>query len=213
MSVNPLFADVSSNNSEFKPDPYVKAGHVVIAVKATEGVGYVNPDHRSWCLAAGGKRISVVHYHFARPDQGNSPDAEAARFLEVALPLAGGRDYLVVDVERAAPAGWQHDPAWTHQFDAHVRAHSRFATILYASRGTLQAYPGDWLAAEPRRTWDADWSNTPDWAPAGYEVAFRQFTDGVYGPGPRMLPGVGRCDVNHARGRTWRQILAHTPYC
>ncbi len=210
---NPIFADLSSNNSEFHVSTYAQAGHVIVAVKATEGVHYVNPDHRPWCLAAGGHRMHVIHYHFARPDLGDGPEAEARFFLEVALPLAGGRDYLVLDLERATPQGWTHDPAWSHAFDSHVRAHSRFATIPYASRSTLQSVQGDWLAAEPKRTWDADWSTTPDWAPAGYQVAFRQFTDGVHGPEPHSLPGVGVCDVNRAVGATWRQIMARTPGC
>lgn len=213
MSVNPIFADLSSNNSELHPAPYLQAGHVIVAIKATEGVHYVNPDHRPWCLAAGGHRMHVVHYHFARPDLNGNPADEARFFLEVALPLAGGRDYLALDLERATPQGWSHDPAWSNQFDAYVRDHSRFATILYASRSTLQSNPGEWLAADPKRTWDADWSSTPDWAPAGYRVAFRQFTDGVHGPEPHSLPGVGVCDVNRAVGGTWREILRNTPQC
>jgi len=213
MSANPIFADLSSNNSEFQPVPYLQAGHIIVAIKATEGTGYVNPDHRPWCLAAGGHRMHVVHYHFGRPDLGNNALSEARHFLEVALPLCGGRDYLVLDLERATPAGWQHDPTWSVRFDRYIREHSRFATILYASRSTLQSVPGDWLDRPPLRVWDADWSLTPDMAPHGYEVAFRQFTDGVHGPGPHSLPGVGVCDVNQARGSTWREILATSPHC
>lgn len=211
--ISPVFADLSSNNPEFDAGAYRAAGHVIVAIKATEGVHYVNPDHRPWALAAGGKRMHVIHYHFARPDLGDSPDAEAAHFLEVALPLCGGRDFLVLDLERATPAGWAHDPAWSHAFDSHVQAHSRFRTILYASRSTLSSVEGDWLAGDDRRTWDADWSQAPDFAPRGYTVAFRQSSDGVRGPGPHELPGVGRCDVDEARGSTWRQIMVRTPAC
>ncbi|MGH3261787.1 MAG: GH25 family lysozyme, partial [Trebonia sp.] len=180
-------------------------------VKATEGTSYVNPDHRPWSLAAGGHRMHVVHYHFARPDLGHAPAAEARFFLEVALPLTGGRDYLVLDLERAVPAGWTHDPAWSRAFDRYVQEHSRFRTILYSSRATLQATPGPWLSGNDQRVWDADWSDSPDFAPAGATVAFRQFSDGVHGPGPHELPGVGRCDVNRARGHTWLEILHNTP--
>ncbi|MGH2876222.1 MAG: GH25 family lysozyme [Solirubrobacteraceae bacterium] len=206
-----LFADLSSNNSEFHAGPYQAAGHVIVAIKATEGAGYVNPDHRPWCLAAGGHRMHVVHYHFARPDLGHLPETEARFFLEVALPLTGGRDYLVLDLERAVPAGWQHDPAWSRQFDHHVQLRSRFRTILYSPRATLQSNPGPWLVGDDQRVWDADWSAGPDFAPPGMTVAFRQFTDGELGPDPHELPGVGRCDVNEARGATWLEILAHTP--
>lgn len=208
MTITPLFADLSSNNPEFDARTYRANGHVVVAIKATEGPGYVNPEHRTWCYQAGLERIAVIHYHFARPDLGTDPVVEASHFLEVALPLAGGRDYLAVDVERGTPEGWQHDPAWTHRFDQYVQAHSRFHTILYAARSTLQDYPGDWLAGDLKRVWDADWSRDADYAPAGYQVAIRQQSGVTAGVPPFALPGVGPCDVDVARGQFWRGVHA-----
>lgn len=190
-----LFADISSNNSGFDAKAYRDAGHMLIAIKATEGLNYTNPEHRTWCLHAGLNWISVVHYHFARPDQGNAPEAEADHFLNVALPLAGWWDYLCVDVERATPEGWQHDPAWSAAFDAQIQRRTRFHTIIYANKSTLEA-SDRWLVGETRRVWDADWSTDPGFAPAGYECCFRQFTDGTLGPFPHTLPGVGQGDVN-----------------
>lgn len=205
-----LFADLSSNNNTFNAEEYRASGHVLVAIKATEGLHYVNPNHRGWSLHAGLVHVGVVHYHFARPDLSDSPEAEADHFLSVALRLAGGRDYLVVDVERAAPQGWSHDPAWSEAFDAYVQAHSRFHTILYANRSTLQA-SDKWLHGDNRRTWDADWSSTPDYAPPGYTTAFRQFTDGINGPEPHSLPGVGVCDVNRVSVQVFRHLLHELP--
>lgn len=191
-----LFADISNNNAGFNAETYRKSGHVLIAIKATEGIHFVDPDHRGWCLQAGGKHIAVVHYHFARPDLNLDAQAEARHFLSVALPLTGGRDYLVVDIERATPQGWSHDPAWTREFDLYVRKHSRFFPIVYASRSVLQQ-SDQWLTGNPKRVWDADWSTDHDFAPDGYNCVMRQFTDGVFGPEPHSLPGIeGICDVN-----------------
>lgn len=199
MSPSPLFADISSNNSEFDAHAYRAAGHIFVSIKATEGTGYVNPDHRGWCYAAGGKHIGIAHYHYARD---NSPEAEAAHFLANALPLAGGRDYLVLD----GPGDSQNDPAWCRAFDQYVQQHSRFHTILYGTRSALSA-SDQWLHGDNRRIWEADWSNTPDQAPPGYHVVARQFTDGVYGPTPHGLPGVGQCDVSVLRGGFWQRVL------
>jgi GH25 family lysozyme M1 (1,4-beta-N-acetylmuramidase) len=189
------FADISSNNATFDAREYRNTGHVLVAIKATEGVNYTNPDHRPWSLHAGMNWVSVVHYHFARPDLGNHPEDEADHFLAEALPLAGWWDYLCVDVERATPAGWHADPAWTHEFDMQVQRRSRFKSILYANRSTLQQSDA-WLPPPNRRVWDADWSSDPDYAPPGYACVFRQHTDGITGPLPHILPGVGECDVN-----------------
>lgn len=204
---NPYFADVSSAQPHVNMDEYAAAGHLAIAIKASEGVSYINPYHRGQALAAGGKHVAVIHYHFGRPDQGNAPDAEAAHFLDAAKQLAGPYDYLVLDLEEATRQGWKGDPLWSQEFDHRVRDGSRFRVILYASRSTLQI-SDHWLVNEPasaRRVWDADWSTGPDYAPPGYQCVFRQFTNGFEGPGPHSFAGIGRCDGN----RMNRAILQH----
>lgn len=195
MSYSRLFADISSNNSWWSARDYRNAGHILVAIKATEGTSYTNPYHRNWCLHAGLNWVSVVHYHFARPDTGSRPEDEADHFLNATLPLAGWWDYLCVDIERATPHGWKNDPAWCHEFDMQVQRRSRFRSIVYASRSTLEQSDA-WLPPPRQRVWDADWSSAPDYAPPGYDCVFRQFTDGVIGPGPHALPGVGNGDVN-----------------
>lgn len=195
MTASRLFADISSNNAVFDARQYRDSGHILVAIKATEGLDYTNPYHRTWSLHAGLNWVSVVHYHFATPNTGNSPEAEADHFLNVVLPLAGWWDYLCVDIERATPQGWTHDPAWVRAFDDQVGRRSRFRSIVYASRSVLAQSDG-WLGSDRKRVWDADWSTAPDYAPPGYECVFRQFTDGVIGPEPHTLSGVGDCDVN-----------------
>ena len=128
------------------------------------------------------------------------------------MPLAGGRDYLALDLERATPAGWGHDPAWSAGFDRYVQAHSRFHTILYANRSTLESNPGEWLVGDDRRIWDADWSKAPDFAPPGTWCAIRQQSGQTAGVPPFELPGCGPCDVDVARGAFWRYILNQRGY-
>jgi lysozyme len=208
--ISRLFADLSSNNPTFDVTAYHTAGHRLVAIKATEGTFYTNPDHRPWSLQAGANRIGIIHYHFARPDLNTTPLQEATHFCNVALPNTGGRDFLALDLERAAPAGWTHDPAWSRGFDEAVTeiTHSRFAIILYASRSVLEM-SDEWLVSRPprRRVWDADYSSSSDYTPLGYTLAARQFTDGVLGPEPHELPGVGRCDVNRIGPALWGEVL------
>lgn len=204
-----IFADLAAvDGLNFDAGAYRAAGHVFVALKATEGVHFRDPRHRGFALAAGLHHIGTAHYHFGRPDLGNTAEAEAAFFLENALPLAGPRDYLVLDLERFL-GSIARDPAWSRAFDAYVRAHSRFKTVLYGSRSWLEAAPADqWLAAPPFRFWDADWSAGRDFAPAGGVCVMRQSSDGTFGPDPHELAGVGRCDVNHLRGGFAAKVLS-----
>lgn len=203
-----IFADLSNNNGiRFDAAAYRGAGHVFLGVKCTEGTSFRDPRHRSFCLAAGLHHIGVAHYHFARPDLGTAPDAEAGVFLETVLPLAGPRDYLVLDMERGTLA---RDPAWSQEFDNYVRSRSRFKIIVYGSRSWLEAAPAHhWLAGAPFRFWDADWSGERDFAPEGGVCVMRQSSDGAFGPEPHELAGIGRCDVNHLRGGFAAKVLTN----
>lgn len=205
---NPLMADISNNDSGHHLDfaEYVHAGHVAIGIKASEGESFTDPFHRGWCLRAGGHHVAVFHYHFGRPDLGTDPVSEADHFLSVVRPLAGPRDYVVLDLERPTPEGWVHDPAWSRGFDQHVRAHSRFKTILYISSSQLMD-SDNWLVAPPKRVWEANWSTQPNVAPPGYSVAIRQYTDGVFGPGPHSAAGIGQCDMSRISPHLYREIL------
>lgn len=202
------FADISSNNAEFDAQEYRAAGHVLVAIKATEGVNYVNPDHRDWCIHAGLHHIGIGHYHFARPDLSDGPEAEASHFLRTVRGLAGGRDYLVLDLERATPQGWSHDPQWSRTFDEYVQRFSHYHTVLYANRSTL-TQSDEWLAGDKRRVWDADWSADASYTPPGYGLWARQQTGDGIGPGPHALPGVGECDTNVMSARTFGAVTAH----
>lgn len=204
------FADISSNNPEFDAAEYRRAGHVLVAIKATEGTGYVNPNHKGWSLRAGLHHVGIVHYHFARPDLNDGPEAEASHFLRVVRGLAGGRDYLCLDLERATPSGWQHDPGWSRAFDEYVQRNSHYHTVLYANRSTLQE-SDQWLTGDRKRVWAADWSAAASYRPPGYGLFARQQTGDGIGPGPHDMPGIGPCDTNYMSDRTFRAVTAHLP--
>ena len=208
MRYNHYFADVSAYQPNVNMHDYADAGHLLIAIKATEGLNYVNPYHRGMSYAAGARHVAVVHYHFARPDLGNSPQAEAEHFVRTVKHLGGPFDYLVLDLERGTPQGWSHDPAWSKAFDARLRELIWYRTILYASRSALQE-SHEWLYEPPFRVWDAAYGTEPDYAPPGYEVMFRQYTDGIVGPEPHTFAGIGRCDGNRMSHATFNHLLEY----
>jgi hypothetical protein len=98
-------------------DAVKASGRAFEICKATEGVGYIDPQ---WAAnRAGMLRIGITPgaYHFSRPDLGNSPDAEAEWFLNVVSPGPGW--ILVHDAESAGGS-----LAWCDEFER------RCATLL-----------------------------------------------------------------------------------
>lgn len=190
---NRYFADISSNNPRFDAKAYREAGHLLVAIKATEGESYVDPRWLEWVLAAHSHGVAVVHYHFGRPDLHPGAVDEAAHFIDTVAHHTGPLDYLALDLERPALGGWTHDPAWSRAFDGHVQRVSRFHTVLYMAQDDLEM-SDEWLDGDNRRVWVADWSLDRVHAPKGYTVMFRQYTDGIAGPGPHSFAGTGVCD-------------------
>jgi lysozyme len=204
-----LVADLSNNNSEFNAAAYRSAGHVLVALKASEGPHFADEKHRGWSLAAGLHHIAVMHYHFARPDLGTTGEQEADWFLHCTHGLRGPHDYVVYDGERARNGAFGLDAAHATQFDSRIQQQTRFLTILYGSASTL-AGAGDVLIGDNRRDWDADYSTNRDTHAPGHECVLRQFTDGGVGPEPHSLPGTGRCDISIMRGRFAQDVIANS---
>src|SRR5579871_2415887 len=91
--------DVSSNNGQVDWSAVKAAGAAWAWTKLTEGVSYINPlAGQNWhgIPAAGLVRGG---YAFARPDQGNAPEAEAAHFLAVLGGDVQPGDLLALDIE------------------------------------------------------------------------------------------------------------------
>lgn len=164
-------------------------------VKATEGVGYVNPSFASdWAAikAAGMKRGA---YHFARPDIGNTPEDEAAWFLAHIPDLQPG-DILILDLE--VGTGPLADWAW--RFLVAVHNVTQCTPLLY-SYGPFLAEHG--LEGDSRLSgcplWLAAYQQDEPVPPAGWgTIAIWQFTDAAQVPGVSGNVDQSRCYVDLA---------------
>ena len=83
---SPDFSKVKEDNIDF------------VIVKATEGVGFTDPQFRRNQAECRKLNIALGYYAFVRPDLGNSPEAEAEYFLETIGPLQEG-ELLFLDFE------------------------------------------------------------------------------------------------------------------
>ena len=96
MSNRALMIDVSSNNPTPRIRLYKKAGHQVIALKATEGQSYTWDRHGKLSDRAHKHGLAVWHYHFARS---GDPVAQARYFLAEVHGHWRDGDRLVLDAE------------------------------------------------------------------------------------------------------------------
>lgn len=124
--------DISRHNGEIVTD-----GDFVI-VKATEGVGYVDPRFEENIQNAldNGQLCGV--YHYARPDSGNMPTVEAEHFVETIKPYIG-RVMLVLDWEEAEEID---NTVWVSAWMWQVYQMTGVRPVLYTSASVASNY--DW---------------------------------------------------------------------
>ena len=121
------------------------AGLGFVFIKATEGIGYVNPRYSAQLAAARAGRVVPGHYHFVRP--GPSMQAQADYFLRHLTLKAG--DVLALDWEDSGITGSEKD-AFLKYLKGAAPGHK---VVLYCNRDfwlhrdtTSYAADGLWIA-------------------------------------------------------------------
>ncbi len=146
--------DLSHHNDNVNFAQLKADGIQFVALKATEGVGNVDPTfatRRQQALAAGFHKILL--YHFLHPT--NDAAAEADHFADVVKALHIN-ERIVVDVEAIAksPGDWDHLSVATklakvknYVFEVKTRLHlSASDVIVYGSLGWLRGEFGSHLS-------------------------------------------------------------------
>jgi lysozyme len=170
-------------------------GIVGVIHKASEGVGYVDPDYharRAQALAAG---LWWGAYHFGTSDDGA---AQAQHFLSTVNP--GPNDLLVLDFEQNT-AGGSMTLEGAEQFVSRVQAATGRWPGFYSG-----SYIRQLLGAGHNPTlancwfWLSEYGPTPH-VPANWPTwTMWQYTDGTIGPEPHAVTGVGDCDRDQFNG-------------
>ena len=179
------FADISSYQPSIDWATYAKWSDM-IAIKATEGVGFVDPSfesHRAGAIAAGIK--TIWYYHFARPDLGNAPGDESAWFSKVVGSIRPG-DRVVLDYERNSTL--LTDTAWALTFLRTVGQNP----VIYSGLNFIKSY----LINDQLSRYD-QWIAAYGTVRPGNPLAW-QFTDKAPVPG---IPSP--CDCNYYYGDGW----------
>lgn len=179
-------ADVSSNNGKIDIAAYSRAGHAVIAIKATQGDHYVNPFHLSQCQEAHRLGLTVVHYHYC--SLGNV-GSEIRNFRNTYLKGWRKGDYCCFDLE--VPG--LRIGTYAREILGTFFRKTGHPPILY----TYKAYAEEHLKGlrvPGGRWWIAKYSNGAPTLPKGEVLWAWQYTDGQFGPEPHALAGIGHSD-------------------
>jgi len=130
--------DISKYQGDVNFDVYKDNANFVIA-KATEGNGYTDGKFSRNQSEARRVGLPIGYYHFARPDLGNTPEAEAAYFLKVVGSPVEGEVY-VLDYE---PASNPNDAVvWCKAFLDYVYATIGVKPLIYLNQSQAKGF--DW---------------------------------------------------------------------
>lgn len=171
-----------------------------IIMKATEGVKFVDNRFDDYLSILNPITLKGF-YHFARPDQGNSPEAEALHFTNTIKQYLDGLTLIALDVEAEALKVKNLD-SWVTIWCQVVEMETGIKPLIYCSAAECHRFNG---AAELGcGLWVAKWS---DKKPTAKQMspwkfwAIWQYSD------KGTVSGV-RTDLNYFNG-TYEQYLKY----
>lgn len=165
--------DISSFQGEVNFDQ-LKTEVDFVIIKATEGVGFTDPQFLRNQAEARRIGTPVGYYHFARPDLGNTPESESDWFKQTIGELKSG-EILFLDLEVNFP----NSVDWCRGFLDHLSfLLGGYKPLIYLNLSLVSS--NDWSSVinENYGLWLAHYDDnenqvdTTPWA----EVAFKQFT-------------------------------------
>lgn len=110
-----------------------------VIIKATEGNGFTDPKFLRNQSEARRVGLALGYYHFARPDLGNTPEAEADYFLKIIGSPVEGEVY-VLDYEPKSNPG--DVVAWCKKFLDRVLEKTGTKALIYLNQSQVKSF--DW---------------------------------------------------------------------
>lgn len=148
--------DISHHNSNMVNPHDLNLMDFVI-MKATEGVRFRDPKMAYYMRILDDQRL-YGFYHFARPDLGNDPEAEAEHFVNTVMPYISDRSILALDVEAGALSVPNLD-SWCATWAQIVDILTGILPMIYISTSETKKLPA--CAALGCGLWAAKWGPKP----------------------------------------------------
>jgi lysozyme len=192
--VNPLVVDLSHWDPADDYATVADSGIVGVIYKATEGQSYTDPTYVSQQLAAKAAGLKWGAYHFA---DSSDVQGQIDNFMRFACP----------DPDELFCLDWEDNGGDSMDVDDVVRWIDAVETrlgrpgecVLYGGNTIKENANGNSFLTQ-RRLWLCQYGSEVV-LPEGWDRYWLwQYTDGVYGPSPHAIDGIGPCDINSYDG-------------
>jgi len=156
--------DVSHYQGDISWSEVYGAGYRFAFVKASEGVGWIDPNFVTNMDNGSDAGLLMGAYHFARPDLGNDAQDEALCFVSVARNyLKGGYLRPALDLEVGSSLGKEALSNWVHEWMETVKNETGIEPIIYVSSNYANNYLDNSVAKYD--LWIAHWTYDPATSP------------------------------------------------
>lgn len=140
--------NVYKNNSNF------------VIVKSTEGSSYIDPKFSRNQSEARRVGLPLGYYHFARPDLGNSPEAEADFYLKT---LGEVRDGEVLTLDYECPNQVQAHVEWCKKFMERVSSKlNGLKCLIYLNQSQVTKFDWSSIVNAGYGLWIASYTYDPN---------------------------------------------------
>lgn len=189
--------DLSHWNTISSYQEIKESGIVGIIHKATQGTRGVDPTYRSTRKEALKNGFLWGSYHFG---EGGNVSGQVDHYLQTVSPT--GSELLVLDFE-SNPNGNSMSLAEAEEFVTQINEKTGRYPGLYSGDSFINDALGDNTSTVLSNCflWIARYSSqSPIVPPAWKTYTFWQYTDGVHGPEPHTVSGIGACDRDKFNG-------------
>ena len=149
--------DISKYQGDVDFNVYKNNSNFVI-IKATEGTGYIDPKFSRNQSESRRVGLPLGYYHFARPDLGNSPEAEADYFIKTLGEVRDG-ELLCLDYE----PNWNGDAvSWCGRFLKRVSDKlNGLKCLIYMDQSRVSSIDWSVIASLGYGLWIASYTYSP----------------------------------------------------
>jgi len=201
MQTNPLVVDLSHWDPADDYEAVLAAGIVGVIYKATESGSYTDPTYVSQQHAAKDVGLKWGAYHFA---DSSDVDRQIENFLRFAAPDPD--ELFCLDWEDNGGDMMSLDDVKKWVTAVETRLGRPGECVIYGGNTIKENGNGDEFLTS-RRLWLCQYGDTAV-LPEGFDRYWLwQFTDGVYGPQPHAIDGIGPCDINSYEGDAEQLVL------